>query len=70
MSVPTQAVGWAGVLEMPMNDLRLTTAYSNYRRLLDATKPEDYLDGASYHAARQVLHTAYDQACRELGNPG
>jgi hypothetical protein len=55
---------------MQEDDLRLTTAHSNYRRLLDATKPEDYLDGASYLAARQVLHTAYDQACRELGNPG
>jgi len=70
MSVNLQAAGWAAVLGMQEDDLRLTTAHSNYRKLLDATKPEDYLDGASYLAARQVLHTAYDQACRELGNPG
>ena len=61
---------WPSVLEMPDDDLRMTTARRNYSRLLEATRPEDYLDGASYLAARKVLHTAYDQACRELGNPG
>ena len=62
--------GWATVLEMPDTDLRLTTAERNYRRRLDETKPEDYLDSASFMSARQELHAAYDQACRELGNPG
>ena len=61
---------WPSVLEMPEDDLRLTVAKINYTRLLLETRPEDYLDSASFLAARQALHAAYDQACRELGNPG
>ena len=36
------------------------------RRMNAKTTP----DQPSYLAARQRLITAYDQACRELGNPG
>ncbi len=31
--------------------------------------PEDYLDEVGYLTAVNELQTAYDQACRELGNP-
>lgn len=60
---------WAEVLDMPAGERRLTTAEHNFREKLDQLDPEDYLDEVGYLTAVNELQTAYDQACRELGNP-
>jgi hypothetical protein len=65
------ALHWAVVLEMPDHaDLRLTVAETQYNRLMSKLDRRDYLDDIGYAIAIQDLRTAYDQACRELGNPG
>ena len=61
---------WTEVLEMPKDDLRLTKAERHYRTLSAHLDRRDYPDEPSYMQAVERLRTAYDQACRELGNPG
>lgn len=70
---PTYGYGrhWAVVLEMPdQADLRLSTAEAQYRTLQAQLDPTDYPSDHEYLIAKQDLANAYDQACRELGNPG
>lgn len=55
---------------MPKDDLRLTKAKRHFELLTAELRPDEYPDQPNYMAARQRLITAYDQACRELGNPG
>lgn len=60
---------WPEVLDMPAGERRLTTAERHFREKLDQLDSEDYLDEVGYLTAVNELQTAYDQACRELGNP-
>lgn len=62
---------WTAVLQINHGDQRLTTAKRHHELLLAHLHPDDFIgEPHGYQLAVDELNAAYDQACRELGNPG
>lgn len=60
--------GWREVLGIPESDARLTTADEAWKKLRSKYHPDK--NGGAEMPEFIEAKAAYDQACRELGNPG